>query len=728
MTAIAHSDSELRRFSRGTLPRLTIAAVLIIPLLYGALYLWAFWDPTGHLSGLPVALVNEDAGAEQGGEPIHLGDDVASQLIADGSLGWVETTADDAAQGVDDGTYYFSVTLPTTFSADVASAAASDPKAASLDVQYNDSNSFLASTLGQSAMAKIDAVVSTEVSTQLTGRVLTGLGQAKDGLTSAADGAAKLSSGLDQAQTGTQTLSDGAASAQEGASALATGLGELHTGTATASSGASKLAAGTTSLKGGAQSLQSGVSQLATGAASAKDGAHALATGLGTLDSSMTQAVTGAQSVASGIDQMGSQVSSVTSAVPALSDYLTKVGGYLAAQSPNDPTAAALLAGLQQIDSALPDDAALAAMSDGLAQLSAGAHQLAESPTAGLPAIQTGVSDASSGATTLASGLDELAVGASTASDGATSLASGATSLDTAAGQLSAGVSSLNQGAGSASEGATRLADGTTQLADGASALHDGTSELSDGAVTLTDALSAGAAKLPSDTPAVQEQRATMIAAPVTLDESHLHQAQGFGEGFAPFFIGLALFVGGIITWLILRVLPARSLAAPVSGLRAVLTGFLPAALLGVGQVVILLAVLIAAIGLEPNALLGTGLFCLLVVCSFLALQQMLSIVLGAAPGKMAALALLMVQLASAGGTYPVETTPEFFRIVSPFLPMSYVVTGLRELITGGIDGRLWGSVAFLALVMVGSLAISAFKAGRDRTWTVARLHPAIAL
>ena len=67
------SGTELRRFGRGRLPRLAVAAMLLVPLLYGALYLWAFWNPTGHLDAMPVALVNADAGADRDGTRGHRG-------------------------------------------------------------------------------------------------------------------------------------------------------------------------------------------------------------------------------------------------------------------------------------------------------------------------------------------------------------------------------------------------------------------------------------------------------------------------------------------------------------------------------------------------------------------------------------------------------------------------------------------------------------------------------
>ena len=68
-------------FRRGTLPKVAVGALILIPLLYGALYLWAFWDPTGNMDHLPVALVNEDVAAQRDGETVDAGTQVAEESI-----------------------------------------------------------------------------------------------------------------------------------------------------------------------------------------------------------------------------------------------------------------------------------------------------------------------------------------------------------------------------------------------------------------------------------------------------------------------------------------------------------------------------------------------------------------------------------------------------------------------------------------------------------------------
>src|SRR6478736_3479284 len=109
------SGTELRRFRRGRLPRLAVAAMLLVPLLYGALYLWAFWSPTSHLDRLPVALVDAD---------------LTDQLTDAGALDWRVTDPADAAAGVRDGDYYFAVTIPDDFSTSLVSAGGDEPTSA----------------------------------------------------------------------------------------------------------------------------------------------------------------------------------------------------------------------------------------------------------------------------------------------------------------------------------------------------------------------------------------------------------------------------------------------------------------------------------------------------------------------------------------------------------------------------------------------------------------------
>ena len=111
----------------------------------------------------------------------------------------------------------------------------------------------------------------------------------------------------------------------------------------------------------------------------------------------------------------------------------------------------------------------------------------------------------------------------------------------------------------------------------------------------------------------------------------------------------------------------------------------------------------------------------------FAAMMQMLVAALGF-PGKFIAVVLLMLQLTSAAGTFPIETVPEFFQVINPLLPMTYAVRALR-VATTGVDLSLIGPNVLALLAFGGlSFAVTCLVARRRRLITLNDLHPLVDL
>lgn len=155
---------ELRRFGRGTLPRAALVALLVLPLLYGALYLWSFWDPYGRLDRIPVALVNEDKGATAHGERITAGDDIAEGLRDSSAFDWREVSEEEARRGVEDGTYYLSLTVPADFSRRIASSSGDSPETGALRVRTNDANNYIVGQISRTVFGEVRRAASTKTS------------------------------------------------------------------------------------------------------------------------------------------------------------------------------------------------------------------------------------------------------------------------------------------------------------------------------------------------------------------------------------------------------------------------------------------------------------------------------------------------------------------------------------------------------------------------------------
>lgn len=299
--------------------------------------------------------------------------------------------------------------------------------------------------------------------------------------------------------------------------------------------------------------------------------------------------------------------------------------------------------------------------------------------------------------------------------------------LNTGAAKVAKGAKALHTGIGTARTGSVDLDAGVTKLETGAQDLNGGIYKLSDGSGKLADGLHDGAGQIPDYDARQRDARTAVMADPVQLASQDLHKAPNYGTGFAPYFIPLSLWVGAMVAYMLISPMNRRALAAGAPAWRIALAGWLPVVAIGVLQTTALMAVLHWAIGLEMAHAAGTVGFLFLVTACFAALVQWLNARFGAA-GRILVLALLMLQLTSAGGTYPVQTSPGFFSAIHPYLPMSYVVEALRRLITGGGPGPVWHACVVLVAFTAGALALTALSARRRQVWTVDRLHPELSL
>lgn len=228
--------SDNKRYFRGQLPRLAIITIIFMPLLYGAMYLYAFWNPFGEVNKIPTAIVNLDKGASEKGKPLHAGDEVTKSLIESGQLDLKEVSADEAAAGLADGTYYFTITIPEDFSKAIVSPSGSDPFKSKLKFTFNDANSYLATVIGQDASEQVINKINTEIGAKAVDQVLVMIESSGAQLQKAVTGAGELSNGLLKAKTGTAKLAtgsvklnDGVGKAKSGTEQLVSGSRELRT-------------------------------------------------------------------------------------------------------------------------------------------------------------------------------------------------------------------------------------------------------------------------------------------------------------------------------------------------------------------------------------------------------------------------------------------------------------------------------------------------------------------
>ena len=266
----------------------------------------------------------------------------------------------------------------------------------------------------------------------------------------------------------------------------------------------------------------------------------------------------------------------------------------------------------------------------------------------------------------------------------------------------------MNAGAQALDSGASALSDGTTTLLGGAQEFGSGVIKLRDGSVQLKDGLQTAKTGVDDNLTNVRDQLKPLsgldsyAADPVNVNTNAIDPVPNYGTAFAPYFLSLSLWVGALIIFFGIyldadekfRLLSRRSDRRVIRSFSYLVIGLLQALLLAL--------VLQFGLGLQINHPLAFYLACCLVSMVFIAIVQLLIVFLKDV-GKFLAIALLILQLTSCGGTFPMETVPKFFNILYPFMPMTYSVGLFKDTISGtgaiGLDRN--------SLVLIGILVVT---------------------
>ncbi|MFC6619001.1 YhgE/Pip family protein [Deinococcus radiophilus] len=262
----------------------------------------------------------------------------------------------------------------------------------------------------------------------------------------------------------------------------------------------------------------------------------------------------------------------------------------------------------------------------------------------------------------------------------------------------------LSDGAATLAGSSTQLSSGLEDLSGGAGALTQGSAEVNSGAQRLADGLS----QLHTQIPARQEE---MGGDPAGLSRSVAVQTEKFapvannGAGFAPYFMALSLWVGAVLTTFIFPYQQLPYSARQTSQLARVARKALVPALVVIAQAALMVLV-VQALGvsyLHPAEVLATS---VLTSLTFLALILALILLFGAV-GRFIALVLLIIQLASSGGSYPVELAPPLFQTIHNWVPVTQTVGALRHAIAGAYQGHYTDFMGALGAMLLVSAVLS---------------------
>ena len=734
---------------------IVIIALALVPAIYNYIFLGSMWDPYGKLNDLPVAVVNLDKTSELNGKKFKLGDDVIAEMKKSKDLDYHFVSEDKASKGIKKGDYYMVITFPENFSENATTLMNKKPKTVQLDYQTTRGHNYISSKMSESAMNQLKSEVSKNITETYTKEIFAKLGDMKSGMKEASDGSNKLADGTSSALNGSKELSsnlntlssssltftDGANNLNSGLNKYVSGVNQAANGGQQLSSGADQFVSGTQQLAAGTQTLADKSKELSAGlteltqktALSAEQQAQIsqLQNGLTDLNNAIQNGAKDTGSADSVKNDLASVKKSIEDTQTILSDIVpnqikamaqTKAYNSLKTDQQNELNAAILNSAQSTLS---PIQTSMTSVADSLTDvgnqlmgIQNQTKELAQNSNVALPGanaiisqLSTGLSDVNSAlANQVTPGFAQYADGVNQANAGAQQLASkskdlqsGTMQLVSGLSQLQANGSTLTSGSNQLAGGAQQISSGSQQLANGGSSLTSGLGTLNTGAKNLSTALTKADDTLSATNNS--NENAKKVAAPLKLKHTDHDNVPENGAGMTPYMINVALFIGALATNVVIGI--GFSGEKWKSGREFMLAKIGTNGLVALLQGIIVWGA-VALLGLRPNHLWEMLLSVLLISFAYMAINTFFLTALGKI-GEFLMIVVLVLQLATSAGTYPLQLAPKIYQVISPWLPMTYGLKMLRETI--GLNGAILPeAILFVVIIALFTFMLSFFK------------------
>jgi putative membrane protein len=764
MNFLKIAGKDIKSIFKNRFIRVSVIAIIVVPLLYSLLYLDAFWDPYARIKDMTIAVVNEDGGALLDGEKVNYGEDIVENLKGNEEVGWEFTSDEKANDGLENQGYYAKFVIPEGFSKSIVAAKEGKPQVADLQFVCNEKKNFLAAQINSQVEKLLKEEIVGTISNNYVTVAFDKLYEAKDGFVKASDGSEELYNGIGELNEKVPMLADGANKLGDGAAQLKDGQGELNSGIKSINNGLSEVNSKVPTLSSGVDKLYDGSQELNNGLGTAASGSSALTAGSESLYSAFNNTIypavsslkgganelnsalgagkgsvntlkeggeklkaasdngtaassginKGYQSVTDGVNELISGVNTSSEKMNKIAESIV-TAAQLNPEVANDPNIQDALKKIQDLSKETSEtpkkiqalQAGTEEFGNKLGEYNAKVNGLATGTLAlidNVNKVSAGVSEISGGLNSLEAGLNENTMGSfgaglKSVSDnmsglnaGINKLNSGSSEINGGLGQLrsnvpalSGGIQALYNGSNQLVEGSNKLVDGQNQLSTGVSELtekvpqlEDGVNKLYEGSNELATALKDGAGEMKSGLKNSSEEMGDFVSAPINMKNEPINKVPNYGTGFAPYFISLSLWIGAIMMFFVISAKTDDDFG--LSKFDKVIGKYLSFGFVGLLQAV-LVSVVVLGLGLKPTSTIMYFTSIIFLSLVFIAIIQCLISLFGDA-GRLLGIVLLILQLTACAGTFPLEIVPKLFKVINPFMPFTYSVELLREVIS----------------------------------------------
>lgn len=680
--------------------------VMLIPIIYSFFYLKSYWDPYGNLQDMKVAIVNLDEG--ENGE--NQGQKIVNKLKDRNVVNICDVSKSEATSGLENEDYYAVITIPENFTKDLNSAGEVDKKVVQITYSPNQKMNYLASQIINKVVTATEEQIKAEVASKTVDTLADNLKEVPESLQKVSDGTEKILNGA-------TNLSNGLNELNNGTNTLKNSYNEFNSGVNSAYQGSRELDNGSTKVNSGIDELQSGANQLNAGIEKINNELdntdlnklNLLVLGITELD----DGVNGKEGLKNGVDSYVEGTEKLANGVITLDSTLDEeIAKYQAIYTNTSLSidvrtqAGIALKTLQEVKFEINDT------SKGKSLVS-GAKELTTKDKTKMTVgdkLKYGASKLSAGATKLNDGIDdiknlgnsviELKTNLAKIQSGTGSLVNGITQLKSGSNKLNFGSDSLENGLKTLNASSTQIQSALNTISDGTNSAYNGSIELKNGVNTLKNEVDNGISNSEKELEKL-DGLSNYVANPVEVVEKDYGEVTSYGIAFTPLFLSIGLWVGALMCYVVLYYDQKHRFGVLDSDYK---NKFKQNALyLGLGAIQGIATALLLKLGLgfEVESMPIFFLVSALMGVCFTAIIQFLIRTFGDV-GKFLALIILVLQLAAAGGTFPVDTIDKGFQWLNPLLPMTYTIKLVKDcLISTNVNFLVHNLFIIIAITVV---------------------------
>ena len=687
--------NDLLRIHKNVIAMIVIMGITVIPTLYAWFNIAASWDPYGNTGGIKVAIVNNDKGGNLQDKFINVGDELIAKLKENTNLGWEFVSEEEGNNGVHKGKYYATIIIPEEFTSETLSIINNNIKRPTLIYRVNEKSNAIAPKITDKGITTIKSQVDSNIIETVDGLIFMVFNEmgvsiegSKDKILKLINGVIDLNNKVPEIENIINEINNGSSSAENLITKAKDNLPLLQ----------DTLNSSDNLLVDTKNALEKSKGALGDVAPVIKSDLEVINRELGNLEGLINTVINiniDKNSILNGLDNISIK----------LGDINSRVNGIIKSLEPLSKFNNNLKEIINELNTV---STKLNSAIDIIAKVSDTVNNASPVDKSKLQEIKSLIEANKNIVSNILNNYDSLYIPAiNKAIDELTNISDNSITLVNEAKSAIPDIESLLNNL----DNALKLGKGDIEKLNNEmpkikASLSNISSKLS--SINKDEAIDKLLSLLKNDWEAVS----SFLGSPVEIKEEVLFPIPNYGSAMSPFYSTLALWVGALILVSLLTTEPhGFKEEIAFKPYEKYFGKFLTFGFIGICQTLILT---LGDIFLLKCYVLNKGLFIgvsLLSSIIFILIVYTLVSIFGNV-GKAIAVILLVIQVAGAGGTFPVEVMPSFFKKVNPLLPFTYAISAMREAVAGIVKSNLTRDIIMLLSYGVIFVLIGLFLKG----------------